>query len=84
LAIIILIGGILGNVLRFSEKISKKEIDFDVILFSYNGYSGSERPPANFTRAILQADTRNIDKFTVGGVNFLQSFYPSIKNSLPF
>jgi EpsI family protein len=54
---LILIGGILGNVLRYTEKMPSRPVEFDNIPVSLDGYVGSDRQMEAYAYDILQADT---------------------------
>lgn len=55
--VIIILGGIVGNTLRYTEKMPRNTADFSVIpLLVEDKYYGSERPLSEETSEVLQAD----------------------------
>jgi len=60
---LILIGGIIGNVLRFVEKEPERFPDFDTIPLNYADYTGTERTLAQFAYDILKADETTMREY---------------------
>lgn len=54
--IIVLIGGFLGNLLRYNDRIPEHRADFSQIPVSYNGYYGVEQQLQDFAVDVLRAD----------------------------
>ena len=68
---IILIGGLLGNALRFFEKTPIGTVDFSVIPNNPPGYYGAEQTIADFAYDVLRADATTLrDYVTAEGTRF--------------
>lgn len=68
---IILIGGLLGNALRFFEKTPTGTVDFSVIPNNPPGYYGAEQAIADFEYDVLKADATMLkDYATADGRRF--------------
>jgi EpsI family protein len=66
--LILIIGGFLGNILRYSEKAPDRVADFSGIPLQYGEYTGVEQPMADFAYDILQADVSTLrDYITIAG-----------------
>ena len=68
---IILIGGLLGNALRFFENTPTGTVDFSVIPTNRPGYYGAEQTIADFAYDVLRADATTLrDYVTADGTRF--------------
>ncbi|MEW5925024.1 MAG: exosortase C-terminal domain/associated protein EpsI [Candidatus Zixiibacteriota bacterium] len=79
---LILLGGIIGNVLRFTEKKPDRIPDFSQIPLAYADYSGTEQVLPDFTYDILKADFTTVrDYKTSDGekVEFFLAYFKSQK-----
>jgi EpsI family protein len=66
--LIILIGGALGNALRFTEQKPERPAEFSGIPLQYGDYTGVEHQIADFADEILQADVTTLrDYITIEG-----------------
>jgi EpsI family protein len=80
--IVILVGGFLGNLLRYNEKMPERFADFSLIPFSENGYSGSEHLLADYEYEVLQADTTTLRDYTTPdniGIQLFIAYFKSQK-----
>jgi len=72
--ILILIGGLIGNSLRFSEKQPDREPDFDSIPLNHGEYKGTERVLAQFAYDILKADKTTMRDYAMPGGSKVELF----------
>ncbi len=73
-AVIILLGGALGNYLRFVTQPPEHPPSFDAIPFDHNGYYGEERRLPDYNYEVLQADTTTLRLYRSGDGNLLWLF----------
>ncbi len=55
-AVVIILGGLLGNILRFNTLMPDHPADFGIIPLEHDGYIGVERKLADLTYDVLKAD----------------------------
>lgn len=61
---IIVLGGLAGNFLRFSEQTPRRGPDFEQIAYDGRGYQGEEQRFSDDSYAVLQADTTTLRKYS--------------------
>jgi len=71
---LILIGGILGNLLRYTERMPDRPVTFEKIPYTLNGYVGSERQMETYAYDILQADTTLLRDYTTEDGTIIELF----------
>ncbi len=72
--IIILVGGLLGNILRYHEKQPDRPVDFSRIPMQYNDYFGQEHLLADYEYEVLQADTTTLRDYKTADNQTAQLF----------
>jgi EpsI family protein len=71
---IIIIGGIFGNVLRYTDKMPDRVADFSNIPDSNDGYFGVEHEIDSFATNILQADVTTLREYSAMDRSLYQLF----------
>jgi EpsI family protein len=71
---LILIGGILGNVVRYTEKMPERPVNFENIPKRLDGYTGSDRQMETYAYDILKADTTLLRDYTTDDGSIIELF----------
>jgi len=80
--LLILVGGIIGNILRFTERQPEQPPDFDLIPFNYADYTGTNLVLAEFAVETLKANRITMRDYVSpdgGHVEFFLAYFKSQK-----
>jgi len=72
--VLLVVGGIFGNILRYSGRMPDRLADFSVIPENHGGYFGYQIPLAEFTKEILKADLAELREYQGPGISGLELF----------
>jgi len=80
--IIIIVGGVLGNILRYTEKTPDRQADYSNIPYETATFTGVEQKIEDYASEILQADNtikRQYHSHSGQGINFYSAYFKSQK-----